>query len=99
VIHIVSRRDAHINFFWFWTHFLQSINSIITVDGKINGKINGKISSILDVLKYNPTATIPDLTEVTGKSLRTISRELKEYQDAGLLEREGSRKNGRWIAK
>ena len=64
-----------------------------------DGKISGGISSILDVLKYNPTATIPDLAEVTGKSQRTISRELKEYQEAGLLEREGSRKSGRWVVK
>jgi len=64
-----------------------------------SGKINGKINSTLDILKYNPTATIPDLVEVTGNSQRSISRELREYQDAGLLEREGARKNGRWIVK
>jgi predicted HTH transcriptional regulator len=75
--------------------------AFVSVDGKINGKINGKtngkINSILDILKHNPTATIPDLAEVTGKSQRSISRELREYQDASLLEREGARKNGRWI--
>ena len=73
--------------------------AFMSADGMINGMISGKINSILDVLKYNQTATIPDLVEVTGKSQRTISRELREYQDAGLLEREGSRKSGRWIVK
>jgi predicted HTH transcriptional regulator len=62
-----------------------------------SGEINGKIKSILDVLKTNPDATIPDLVELTGRSQRSISRELKEYQDAGMLRREGARKNGRWI--
>jgi predicted HTH transcriptional regulator len=65
----------------------------------INGKINGKINSILNILKYNPKATIPDLMEVTGKGQRTISRELKEYQEAGLLRREGSRKTGYWVVE
>ena len=73
--------------------------AFITQHGTINGKINGKITSVLDILKYNPKATIPDLTEATGKGQRTISRELKEYQDAGLLRREGSRKTGHWVVE
>jgi DNA-binding transcriptional ArsR family regulator len=32
-----------------------------------------------------------------SKSQRTISRELREYQDAGLIHREGARKNGKWV--
>jgi predicted HTH transcriptional regulator len=67
--------------------------------GKIYGKINGKINSILDILRTNPNATIPDLIEAMGKSRQTVSRELKEYQDAGLLRREGSRKTGYWMVK
>jgi len=50
-------------------------------------------------LKYNPKANIPDLMEATGKGQRTISRELKEYQEAGLLRREGSRKTGHWVVE
>jgi len=65
----------------------------------INEKINGKIKSLLEIMKSNPTATIPDLIEVTGKSQSTISRELKGYQEAGLLRREGSRKNGKWVVE
>ena len=49
------------------------------------------------VIKDNPTATIVQLSELTGKSQSTISRELKEYQTAGLIRREGARKNGRWV--
>lgn len=64
-----------------------------------NDRINGKISSLLDLLKANPAATIPDLARLTGKSQRTISREMKEYQAAGLLRRDGARKNGKWIVE
>ena len=66
-------------------------------NGKITDKINDKIKTTLDVIKDNPNATIPQLVELTGKSSSTISRELKEYQTAGLIQREGSRKNGKWV--
>jgi predicted HTH transcriptional regulator len=62
-----------------------------------NGKINGEIKSTLEVIKQTPPATIVQLAELTGKSQRTISRELREYQDAGLIKREGSRKSGSWV--
>ena len=64
---------------------------------KIIGKINDKIKTTLDVIRDNPTATIDKLSELAGKSQSTISREIKKYQAAGLLRREGARKNGRWI--
>ena len=73
--------------------------SFIPHNGMINGKLIGKINSVLDILKYNPKATIPDLMEATGKGQRTISRELKEYQEAGQLQREGSRKTGHWVVE
>jgi predicted HTH transcriptional regulator len=66
-------------------------------NGKINGKIKSLKDEIVDILKANPLATIPDLVESTGKSQRTISRDLKELQEAGRLIREGARKTGRWI--
>ena len=71
--------------------------SFIMSDDKIIGKINEKIKTTLDLINENPTATIPQLSELTGKSQSTISREIKEYQSAGLLRREGARKNGRWM--
>jgi len=73
--------------------------SFIMSNDKIIGKINDKIKTTLDIIKDNPAATIPQLAELTGKSQRTISRELKEYQAAGLIYREGARKNGRWIVE
>lgn len=57
------------------------------------------INPILNILKYNPRAMIPDLIEATGKGQRTISRGLNEYQEEGLLRREGSRKTGYWVVQ
>ena len=62
-----------------------------------NGKIVNEEKTLLEIIKSNAEATIPLLAELTVKSQRTISRELREYQDAKLLWREGSRKSGRWV--
>ena len=60
-------------------------------------KKNNKVKTTMDVIKDNPSATIGYISDITGKSQRTISRELREYQDSGLLYRDGARKNGKWI--
>ena len=69
----------------------------IAPKGKIIGEIKDKRKTTLDVIENSPTATIAQLAELTGKSERTISRELKEYQDAGMIRREGARKKGQWV--
>jgi predicted HTH transcriptional regulator len=73
--------------------------AFILSNENIIGRINEKVRTTLDVISENPKATIPTLSELTGKSQSTISRELKEYQSAGLLRREGARKNGRWVVE
>jgi predicted HTH transcriptional regulator len=73
--------------------------AFILSNDKIIGKINEKIKTTLDVIKENPAATIAKFSELTGKSQSTIFRELKEYQAAGLIRREGARKKGVWIVE
>ncbi|MDR2649917.1 MAG: hypothetical protein LBB94_09425 [Clostridiales bacterium] len=68
--------------------------AFIPSNDKIIGKISEKTRMTLDVVKENPTATIPALSALTGKSQSTISRELKEYQAAGLLRPRGREKKG-----
>jgi predicted HTH transcriptional regulator len=71
--------------------------SFILSSDKINDKKANKKKSTLEIIKENPAATIVTLAELTGKSPATLSRDLKEYQSAGLLRREGARKNGSWV--
>ena len=54
---------------------------------------------ILDYLRENPTATQKAIAEAIGKSRTTVQNAVKELQDKGFLEREGAKKNGRWIVK
>ena len=73
----------------------------ISPNGSANGRMIGRITdrkkTTLDMTKEIPTAAIARLAELTGKSQRTISRELKEYQDAGMIRSEGAKRNGRWV--
>jgi len=64
---------------------------------RINGTINDRIKIIFDIIKANPTITTSELAKFTGESQRSTMRKLQAYQDAGLLRREGARKNGRWV--
>ena len=58
---------------------------------------NGKIKSIKDIIRSEPKVTIPELSDLTGRSPRTVSRELRRYQDRGEIRREGARKKGKWV--
>lgn len=45
----------------------------------------------------NSMLTIPQISDNSGVSKRTVARYMKEFQDAGVLIREGSDTNGKWI--
>ncbi|MCL1876002.1 MAG: putative DNA binding domain-containing protein [Synergistaceae bacterium] len=71
--------------------------AFIPPNGKMIGRITDRTKTTLDVIKETPTSTIARLAELTGKSQRAISRDLKEYKDGALIRREGAKRNGRWI--
>ena len=52
---------------------------------------------ILNELHNDGTLSAMDLSRKTGAVLRTIRRDLSALQAAGLLSREGGRKEWRWI--
>jgi predicted HTH transcriptional regulator len=76
---------------------LPFAEAFIQPNRKIIGEIKERPPTTLDLVKERPTATIPVLAELTGKSQRTITCELNNYQEAGLIHRKGTRKNGMWI--
>ena len=66
------------------------------ISGVTNGAINKITQSIFDLIKKDNNITTDALSEKTGKSLRTISREIKNLRDLGYIERIGSNKKGHW---
>lgn len=49
------------------------------------------------LLHSNPSFTASDVTEHIGISQRGAEKMMKKLKDAGIISREGSRKNGIWI--
>jgi predicted HTH transcriptional regulator len=56
-------------------------------------------AALMDFLSDHPRATQIDLAEAIGASRRTIQNTMAELKTLGLIEREGARKNGRWLVK
>jgi ATP-dependent DNA helicase RecG len=73
----------------------------IVPSGTINGTINpdGNEARLLKAIIDNPAITYDKLSVSLPMPRRTVSREMKKLQDGGVIEREGARKNGRWIVK
>ena len=68
-----------------------------TINGTINDDEN--IDRLLKAISDNPAVTYDGLSVLLGIPRRTVSREMKKLQDSGIIEREGAKKNGRWIIK
>jgi len=68
-------------------------------DGTVstNVRINDVRRAILSVMTRNPGVTARDLGAVTGLTERRVRANIKVLMDAGLITREGARKNGRWV--
>jgi predicted HTH transcriptional regulator len=54
---------------------------------------------LLEAISENPKITYDGLSVLLDMPRRTVSREMKELQDCGKIERIGARKNGRWVVK
>lgn len=82
---------------------LKTITQIVETEKKITVKINAKITvnqkKILEAVKQNPFLTQEELSEIVGISKLNINKNMKKLQEAGLLERIGADKNGKWQVK
>lgn len=52
---------------------------------------------LLLLLHSNPSSTAADAAELTGMSLRGAEKMMKKLKESGVINRQGSRKNGLWI--
>ena len=50
----------------------------------------------MNALKTNPAITQKQISELVGKSERTIKRCTVEMQEKGLIARENGKRNGKW---
>ena len=52
---------------------------------------------ILNLIKENPSLSANEMSQKTGMTSRTIQRDLALLHEKGILNREGGRKEGRWV--
>ena len=55
--------------------------------------------AILELLEQNSTMTQITIMEELNLSRKQVQKDIKELQEDGVLVREGSNRNGRWIVK
>ena len=76
----------------------NKLNGFTLPHGNVNGNVNGDETekTILKCVLQNPKFTLEKIAEYTGVSKRTVSRQMKALQDAGIIQRVGSPKTGHW---
>lgn len=62
-------------------------------------RLTKKQELILNFLKDNPQATLQEVASNTGLSLGGVKKICSRLQEIGVLERDGSKKDGQWITK
>ncbi|MCR5219799.1 MAG: putative DNA binding domain-containing protein [bacterium] len=77
----------------------RSLPLDVTINVPINVTLNGTEISVLALLKQHPDISRDELAEKVSKTVRTVQRALDSLKEKGIIERDGSRKFGRWIVK
>ena len=88
--HDLKNRYMHIDFDG------QSANKSVSKCQNGTLKISLEEVAIINALKTNPALTQKQISELVGKSERTIKRCTVEMQEKGLIARENGKRNGKW---
>ena len=71
--------------------------NVLENHGTLNGTLNDKEQMIVKILLEDGGATYDDITRKTGISRRTLTRVFSALQKNGVIERLGSKRNGKWL--
>ena len=75
----------------------NGINNGINPEDSV--EISDKQKCIVLLIKENPTITTSQLAERMGATADIIENNLRILKGKGVIEREGSKKSGKWILK
>jgi predicted HTH transcriptional regulator len=62
----------------------------------VDNGVENNVEKILKTIALEPTITQKNLASKTNLSARTVSREMKELRDSGIIRRVGSDRSGHW---
>ena len=66
---------------------------------KVTNEVTNQERSVLELLRENGDLTMPEIADMLSVSRKTIASRIKKLKEKGALEREGSKRTGRWIVK
>ena len=75
------------------------------VNDPVNGSVNGPVKldklqrDIVEMMRHNSSVTRPEICQKLAVSLTTVRRTIAKLKAAGIIERTGADKNGRWTVK
>jgi len=69
------------------------------INGGINGGINEARKKIVGLMKADPSTSTRQIAEALGIDARSAESHVRWLRKAGFVEREGAKKNGRWVVK
>lgn len=76
----------------------EIINS--ELNGGLNDGLNDGLKSLLNLIKNSPGIKAKEAASLlSGRSINTIEKQIKELIDNNLIERKGSKKTGGYYAK
>lgn len=76
--------------------FFEFIRPNIYMNKPINGKLSSQEEVLLNAIASNKNLSKKDMAQRLNKSERTIQRIISYLTEKGLIEREGTNKNGYW---
>ena len=71
----------------------------VGINDGINVGINETQKKIIELMAENATITAQQIADVVGLTKRRVESNISQLKNAGLVEREGARKNGSWVVK
>ena len=103
----------HVEFFSDRNYFKVTIHNALygkrqkdaNVNASVNTGVNASVKlsatqkSIMQLMRENPQITIKEMASTLGKNETTISRNIRQLKEHGVVERTGSDKTGHWIVK
>ena len=82
---------------------LMQVKLILHIEGEkdvtkdVTKEISERQHIILNLIKANKNITIPEISQRTNVTERTVKRDIASLQELGIIVREGGRKDGIWI--
>ena len=72
------------------------VNASVNAGVNASVKLSATQEAIIQLMRENPQITIKEMASALGKNETTVSRNISQLKEAGVVKRVGSDKTGHW---